>query len=190
MAELQRSSQTFRRSGSSGLVWDKNQRDHGVALLMLFYLLWIRLHPRSHGACSVGFSGRKIPHSHPNPSPEGTRVLMWNKLSACVRVGWSYSCTIIGVFLLCDLGVVWTGLVPCCSILSVYMDFHTYGLADCSIKYMILTCGCSVNGELEIHLYMNMICARCFCSLLCFISRYCTAVYWSWSMSMALWPKN
>jgi hypothetical protein len=76
MAELQRSSQTFRRSGSSGLVWDKNQRDHGVALLMLFYLLWIRLHARSHGACSVGFSGRKIPHSHPNPSPEGTRVLM------------------------------------------------------------------------------------------------------------------
>jgi hypothetical protein len=30
MAELQRSSQTFRRSGSSGLVWDKNQRDHGA----------------------------------------------------------------------------------------------------------------------------------------------------------------
>ncbi|KAJ1261956.1 hypothetical protein BS78_09G068900 [Paspalum vaginatum] len=29
MAELQRS-QTFRRSGSSGLVWGKNQRDHGV----------------------------------------------------------------------------------------------------------------------------------------------------------------
>ncbi|XP_066365173.1 uncharacterized protein At1g15400-like [Miscanthus floridulus] len=25
MAELQRSSQTFRRSGSSGLVWDKNR---------------------------------------------------------------------------------------------------------------------------------------------------------------------
>ncbi|XP_062232505.1 uncharacterized protein At1g15400-like [Phragmites australis] len=37
MAELQRSSQTFRRSGSSGLVWDgrlpstdQSQRDHGA----------------------------------------------------------------------------------------------------------------------------------------------------------------
>ncbi|KAL6607755.1 hypothetical protein ACP70R_040818 [Stipagrostis hirtigluma subsp. patula] len=37
MAELQRCSQTFRRSGSSGLVWDErlmsadqNQRDHGA----------------------------------------------------------------------------------------------------------------------------------------------------------------
>ncbi|RLN29169.1 hypothetical protein C2845_PM05G25540 [Panicum miliaceum] len=30
MAELQRSSQTFRRSGSSGLVWDQNQRGHGA----------------------------------------------------------------------------------------------------------------------------------------------------------------
>ncbi|CAL5096828.1 unnamed protein product [Urochloa decumbens] len=30
MAELQRSSQTFRRSGSSGLVWNQNQRGHGT----------------------------------------------------------------------------------------------------------------------------------------------------------------
>ncbi|KAM3407658.1 hypothetical protein ACQJBY_001183 [Aegilops geniculata] len=77
MSELQRSSQTFRRSGSSGLIWeerfmpkDQNQRNQGAAGEAEVNSLELKelRHSRSNGSRG----GRKVPHNLPNPE-----VLSW-----------------------------------------------------------------------------------------------------------------
>jgi hypothetical protein len=104
-----------------------------LSVLDMSRLLWIHLHPRSQAACSAGFSGRKSPHAHPNPIPEGTRCYI--NLRPCQgRV--KFNCIIKCVLVLLELLFEWV-CVSCGVLLFHFLFiFDTQALITATCYYI------------------------------------------------------